>query len=142
MVDSHFERAFLSLSLEEKYWFYSKYIQNVDKALNKMKSASTNISNETAMNQEKGNVSFPLKVGKSNNSFSESEIEINDFKVRSKGKTTFDIDLRSYLLRKSKKKDPVYILEAIKASNPETIRFSFVSLQDESEYLPIVKQAV
>jgi len=46
------------------------------------------------------------------------------------------------LLRKSKKKDPVYILEAIKASSPETIRFSFLSIQDESEYFPIVKQAV
>lgn len=38
-----------------------------------------------------------------------------------------NIDLRNYLIRKSKKKDKNwYVLEAINHSDPETLRFAFL----------------
>ena len=46
------------------------------------------------------------------------------FKVHSDKK--INIDLRNYLLRKSKKKEVnCFVLEAIRSSKPQTIRFCF-----------------
>ena len=71
----------------------------------------------------------------------EVTIELKDFKVSSD--SSFNIDLRNYLMRVSKKKDKKwYALEAKKKMNPETIRFSFVSSEDHDKYVEIIRSRV
>lgn len=52
-----------------------------------------------------------MRVGKANKTTEETEIIIDNLRAKSTGKAYFDIDLHSYLLRKSKKKSqPCFIL--------------------------------
>jgi hypothetical protein len=65
-----------------------------------------------------------IAVNSGFNSWDEETISISGFKINSQKK--INLDLRNYLLRKSKKKDVTcYVLEAIRSSKPQTIRFSF-----------------
>lgn len=64
---------------------------------------------------------------------------INNLIAKWKGKAQFEIDLRNYLIRKSKKKDELgYVLEAIRNCNPETVRFFFPSKLDEQKNFQII----
>ena len=68
-------------------------------------------------------------------------IEVTDFKVISE--SNFNIDLRNYLMRVSKKKDRrCYVLESIKKVSPETIRFAFLSVKDHEQNFEKIKERV
>lgn len=72
----------------------------------------------------------------------ESSIELHDFKVLSD--SNFNIDLRNYAMRVSKKKDrKCYVLESIKKKvTPETIRFSFLSPYDHDRFFKLIRNRV
>lgn len=52
------------------------------------------------------------------------------------------INLQNYIIRRSKRKQPSYILEVINKTTPERVRFEFVSEVEERECLPVLERVV
>ena len=64
-------------------------------------------------------------------------MSIEGFKVSS---VEMEFDIRSYLMRKSKKKDKdCYVLEAIHFSTPKVLRFCFLTNSDAKKYLDFIR---
>jgi len=69
-------------------------------------------------------------------SWCQIEFIIDGFKILSK---ELKLDIRNYLIRHSKKKNrECYVLEAIRFTDPDVIRFCFLTETDRNEFLPVI----
>lgn len=144
MVSAEFENSFEQLNLEEKLNLYEKTInyalevENENNTLISLDKPVEEVASEP--NEPKQPLQFKIEVEKGSKGWRVVGLTLDGFRLSC---DLFEINLRNYLIRKSKKTDrDCYALQSIHQTDPSIIRFSFVNYNDRQRYLPILQNLI